>query len=300
MILEACKILNPFQIALTNCEEVNRKTNEHTLSQEPIQVFAHEVKRPFSLLKILLNLITKAENSEEIKKLTEQILPKLNCSIDSVDHLIKEMMVAKNKECPIKEFISPEKLIYSSLSEIIPLYQNKIVNFHYNLNHTYSIKGNYKQIQHVFSNIIENAFQAINLNGQLSFSTKDIIKNQNHFVQFSIKNTASFIAKKDIKNIFNSFFTKEKEGGTGLGLAICKKTILDNDGQIWCHSKKGKTLETSYTEFFFTLPSSLKEDDKQIFNLLPKNMIEQNQLNLSLDESALFSKNPFTKTERVH
>jgi CheY-like chemotaxis protein len=51
--------------------------------------------------------------------------------------------------------------------------------------------------------------------------------------------------------LFDSYFTKGKDGGTGLGLAIAKKFVTDHRGTIRCQS----SVEHG-TEFLFTVPSS--------------------------------------------
>ncbi|NNL42898.1 MAG: hypothetical protein HKO79_10440, partial [Desulfobacterales bacterium] len=47
------------------------------------------------------------------------------------------------------------------------------------------------------------------------------------------------ISPKDMKNIFNPFFTT-KDIGTGLGLAITHKVITEHGGQIDVNSSEGK------------------------------------------------------------
>lgn len=88
------------------------------------------------------------------------------------------------------------------------------------------------RVQRVFSNIINNALEAMSVNkGRLWFFTKEDLNSQ--FTQFCIGNSGSFIQKEEVSKIFDAFYTKNKQGGTGLGLAIAQEIIYAHGGKIW-------------------------------------------------------------------
>lgn len=58
-------------------------------------------------------------------------------------------------------------------------------------------------------------------------------------ITISFKDSGKGIPRKNLKNIFNPFFTT-KESGTGLGLAITHKVITEHGGQIQVESGEGK------------------------------------------------------------
>jgi signal transduction histidine kinase len=59
------------------------------------------------------------------------------------------------------------------------------------------------------------------------------------------------MTEKDIRQIFNPFFTTKPVGkGTGLGLAICYKIVVENHkGMLKCKSTPGQG-----TEFWIQIP----------------------------------------------
>jgi hypothetical protein len=71
------------------------------------------------------------------------------------------------------------------------------------------------------------------------------------YIEISIHNSGPLIAEEDTSNLFDSFFTKGKQGGTGLGLAIAKTFIEAHGGEIACES-----LNTTGVRFYFTLLTS--------------------------------------------
>ncbi|MBF0477958.1 MAG: PAS domain-containing protein [Candidatus Omnitrophica bacterium] len=92
------------------------------------------------------------------------------------------------------------------------------------------------QIREVFSNILNNAIDAVKKDvGVIDIESK--INNSD--VTIVIKDNGEGIDKEDLKKVLNPFFTT-KANGTGLGLAVCNQIIMLHDGSIAIESEKGK------------------------------------------------------------
>jgi signal transduction histidine kinase len=85
----------------------------------------------------------------------------------------------------------------------------------------------YNQIKQVLLNLIINAFDAIEGRGRILIDTA---YTEEH-VNVSVKDTGNGIPVKDMKNIFNPFYTTRTRG-TGLGLAVSKKIVREHGGDI--------------------------------------------------------------------
>ena len=96
----------------------------------------------------------------------------------------------------------------------------------------------------VFINLFNNAFQSIKNKGEIEVT----VLNDNHYLYISIKDNGQGIEQKNIKNIFNPFYTTKKTG-LGLGLAVVKRIVELHNGKIECISKVNKG-----TEFKIKLP----------------------------------------------
>ena len=98
----------------------------------------------------------------------------------------------------------------------------------------------YFQIQQVFLNIIINAeyaMQEAHNGGTLVIKTEL----SGEMVRVSFKDDGAGISDKDLKRIFNPFFTTKEVGkGTGLGLSICHGIISQHQGNIYAESEPGK------------------------------------------------------------
>jgi two-component system NtrC family sensor kinase len=93
------------------------------------------------------------------------------------------------------------------------------------------------QVLQVFLNILLNALQAVEENGQITVQSRVNEEQKKIFVEIS--DNGCGIAPVDIQKIFDPFFSK-KVNGTGLGLAVSYGIIKSHEGDIRAYSELGK------------------------------------------------------------
>jgi two-component system NtrC family sensor kinase len=108
------------------------------------------------------------------------------------------------------------------------------------------------QIERVFMNMIINAAEAMDGNGQLTLATR--VDPVERFIEVEFTDNGSGIAKENLEKIFDPFFTT-KDTGHGLGLAISYGIIKEHKGTIFVESEVGKG-----TTFFVRLPVMVDEE----------------------------------------
>jgi signal transduction histidine kinase len=112
------------------------------------------------------------------------------------------------------------------------------------------INGDDHQLRQVFSNLINNAYQAMKGQGTLSLRLHSIAKNGASYVRVDVEDTGGGIDPENLHNIFNPFYTT-KESSLGLGLPIVHKIITSHRGQIEVDNQPGMGVN-----FIITLPAS--------------------------------------------
>ncbi len=132
--------------------------------------------------------------------------------------------------------VSQEKRLTEKNIEIIGLDEGEVTT-----------KADYDLIYQVIFNLVDNAIKFTDNGGKIIFS----ITNDNTGLNFSIKNTGSFIEKEERSYIFDRFYKADKsrsvnKNGTGLGLYISKTIIEIHGGTIAVDSYEGE-----FTEFKF-------------------------------------------------
>ncbi len=97
------------------------------------------------------------------------------------------------------------------------------------------IIGDGHQVQQVFLNILNNAYDAVNENpgpGKIEIETA----RANGFAEIIFRDNGPGITYPE--RIFDPFFTTKEVGkGTGLGLSICYGIVREHAGEILCHNQ---------------------------------------------------------------
>ena len=95
---------------------------------------------------------------------------------------------------------------------------------------------NSTELREVFTNIINNALDAMPGGGCLSFSTWSADGN----VFISISDTGKGMSEEVKRKIFDPFFTTRRPIGTGLGMSVSYSIIMRHGGRIEIESEVGK------------------------------------------------------------
>ena len=115
------------------------------------------------------------------------------------------------------------------------------------------IKANKGDIQQVFLGLLLNAKDSMPKGGELSIKTK--YKKNDQMIQITISDTGKGIDEKDLKYIFDPFYTTKNIGdGLGLGLSIIHSIIEKHHGSISVNSKKNEG-----TQIIVNLPAMIEE-----------------------------------------
>jgi PAS domain S-box-containing protein len=110
------------------------------------------------------------------------------------------------------------------------------------------IVGDSHQLQQVFLNIINNAYDAVRECGRPA-RIEIMSARSTGYVEVSFRDNGTGIA--DPARIFDPFFTTKDVGkGTGLGLSICYGIIHEHGGEILCHNN----LDSEGATFTVRLP----------------------------------------------
>jgi PAS domain S-box-containing protein len=122
-----------------------------------------------------------------------------------------------------------------------------------------AVKGDSRQLQQVFLNLITNAVAAMQGGGQLTICTFMEKSGRKAVVQF--QDTGIGIKVEDMDHIFEPFYTTKPEGqGTGLGLFISYGIITKYGGTIECISQSAAAGRPSGTTFTVKLLTKTRED----------------------------------------
>ncbi len=109
------------------------------------------------------------------------------------------------------------------------------------------VRGNARELQQVFLNIISNAVQAMEGNGRILITTRCL---ESGTVEVMIQDDGPGIRPEHLDKLFEPFFsTKARGEGTGLGLTISNEIVHEHGGHLRAESTWGKGAR-----FYIELP----------------------------------------------
>ncbi len=157
----------------------------------------------------IASLIQSVKTYSHMDKAPDQEMSDLHIGIDStltmLTHKLKEKKIRVEKH-------------YGELPKI-PLYVS--------------------EMNQVWTNLIDNAIDAMSQEGTLEISTRQEANN----IKIDITDNGLGIPPDIINQVFDPFFTTKAVGqGTGLGLDIVRKIVEQHRGAIEVESQPGKTI----------------------------------------------------------
>ncbi len=252
-ILQQEKMASIGQLAAGVAHEINNPTGFITSNLGTLDKYTRKLTE---FLNIQTSLIESCNTAETIELLNERRNSlKVDYIMNDVNDLIKESLDGadriKNIVQNLKSFsrIDESKNQYADINECIESTLNIVWN---ELKYKTTIKKEYgnlppakcypQQINQVIMNILVNAAQAIETQGDIFIKTW----NGNGSVNISIADTGCGIPEDKLNKIFEPFYTSKEVGkGTGLGLSIAYDIIKKHNGELLVTSEIGEG--TSFT-----------------------------------------------------
>jgi PAS domain S-box-containing protein len=230
---------------IANILKENGFTDPDTLADLMIYLEIYEINQDLiSQLKIpdSLKVVRSARNFISLVKNTNTI----NLAVEKATKVVFALKKYAHRDT-MGEKVSTD--IIDSIETVLTLYHNQLkqgVEVVKNYEKLPLVQCYQDEISQVWSNLIQNAIQAMKLEGTLTISAGQ----EGSQLIVSFKDTGPGI-EPDIKNkIFDPFFTTKKQGeGSGLGLDIVKKIIEKHDGTIDVESVYGEGAN-----FFIKIP----------------------------------------------
>jgi len=167
--------------------------------------------------------------------------------------IVQDLLTLARRGVEVKEVINWNDIIRDYLKS--PVFERlKAVYPDIEINvdlhkHLLNIEGSPVHLTKTLMNLCSNAAEAIPGGGTITLATCNLYPEKefedigiSNYVVVSISDTGVGIAKKDLKRIFEPFYTTKSMGisGTGLGMAIVWNTVNDHNGYINVSSEEGK------------------------------------------------------------
>jgi nitrogen fixation/metabolism regulation signal transduction histidine kinase len=223
------------------------KSERESAWREMAKQIAHEIKNPLTPMKLSVQYLQRAwkDKSPDFEILLNKFTNSLIGQINSLSVIATEFSNFASMPQAKKDKVD----VIAKLNDTISLFENQeniVFTGNYKDYTELHIFADKEQLLIIFSNLIQNAIQAIprERKGEI----KIIIEKQPTLVQFTIADNGSGIPVEMREKMFRPNFTT-KTSGMGLGLSIVKNIINYSGGEIWYETEIDKG-----TSIIFTLP----------------------------------------------
>ncbi|HEV8188240.1 MAG TPA: ATP-binding protein [Pyrinomonadaceae bacterium] len=227
---------------LTEIRELERRRVEQQLfeSEKLAAVgrlaasIAHEVNNPLEAIKNALYLL-QAGGDEKNSRFLE-IARK---ETERVSHIIRQMLGFARRPGEV-DWVDINQL----LEETLVLMEKKMRQLKIRITRSFDtelprIRARADQLRQVFLNLIINAQQAIEGDGEIVISTSRYEQALQPSIVVQLSDSGVGIAEDDLARIFDPFFSTGKKG-TGLGLWVTQDIVRQHGGRIEVSSEIGR------------------------------------------------------------
>src|SRR5919107_5813133 len=196
---------------------------------------AHEVNNPLEAIKNALYLMQGSSEGDKNSRFLE-IARK---ETERVSHIIRQMLGFARRPGEV-DWVDVNQL----LEETLVLMEKKMRQMRIRITKSFDdslpkVRARADQLRQVFLNLIINAQQAIEGEGEIVISTSRYEQALQPSILIQLSDSGVGIAEDDINRIFDPFFSTGKKG-TGLGLWVTQDIVRQHGGRIEVSSEVGR------------------------------------------------------------
>ena len=243
---ELVKEYNKMVAKLDGSAAALAKSEREGAWREMARQVAHEIKNPLTPMKLSLQYLQKAidNNNSNINELSRSVATTLVEQIDHLSQIAGQFSQFANIGNPRNEIFDLNESLRMTI-QLHSLEENLLLEW-MPVNEPVLINADKTHINRLFTNLIQNAMQAIPANIKAHIEINEVI--QDGAILVILKDNGNGIPEEMRSKIFTPNFTT-KTSGTGLGLAMCKGIVEQSKGDIWFKTKEGEG-----TTFYVKLP----------------------------------------------
>ncbi len=221
-------------------EQLVRQTRLATIGQL-VSSIAHEIRNPLGSIRNATYLLQR-KLARQFSDLTKYVKI-IDQEVDTASQVIEDMLEMARSKPPIALSFDLSQMVRDEF-ERIGVSDSVRLDLVCDPN-PFVLVADRGQIRQVINNLLSNALQAINGNGEINV---ELQRNHEHNL-ILVKDNGPGIEPQFHGTVFEPLFST-KTKGCGLGLAICRQIVERHDGEIFLES----ATPTTDTVFCIRLP----------------------------------------------
>jgi PAS domain S-box-containing protein len=217
---------------------------------------AHEINNP---LEAVTNLLYLARSSPDLPAGVQQMLKTADEELQRVTHTAKQTLGFYRESTQAGDVD-----LVQAITDVVSVYGRKLEHRKIDVQTEFRARPIVHafggELRQVFSNVINNAADAMPGGGRLRIRVSHAADGSRPFVRITVCDEGTGIDREQRPHIFEPFFTTKRDVGTGLGLWVTKQLVEKHGGRISVRSTTQP--ERHGTVFSIVLPERVRRDSR--------------------------------------
>ncbi|WP_370573393.1 CHASE4 domain-containing protein [Methanomethylovorans sp.] len=215
---------------------------------------SHELRTPLNSIIGFSDMLLEI-SSHNLEKKQVGYLKNISNSGKHLLTIINDILDLSKVEAGRMQLFMENFMVFDAFEEVKKIMMitatKKNISLEFSVEEQFMLKADKVRFKQILYNLISNAIKFTPNDGSVHVSAK----RSADMLRFDVKDTGIGIAKKDIKNLFQTFRQLDSSSsrqyeGTGLGLYLVKMLVELHGGRIWAESELGIG-----SSFIFELPA---------------------------------------------
>jgi heavy metal sensor kinase len=220
--------------------------------QEMSDNIAHDLKSPITRIRGAAEVTLTTSHSEgEYESMAASIIEECDRLLDMINTMLLISKTEAGVERPPFEDINLSSLIRNTCELFFPGAEDKGLALHCNASDSTLISGDFRMIQRMFSNLLDNAIKYTPSGGQVDIA---LGVNSTGTALITVTDTGVGISPTELPHVFERFYRGDQSrstAGMGLGLSLSRAIARAHGGDITVESSQDKG-----STFTVTLPAA--------------------------------------------
>jgi len=199
---------------------------------------SHELRTPLAILRGELEAI-----EDGVRDASPESIASLHHEVLRISNLVEDLHLLSLAESDslsmAKHPGSPRTVLEESVHYFLSRLHEKQIDVQTMLDDLsgFTILADWRRIEQVFFNLLDNSCKYIHPGGRLRISGS--VKDRHCFIRFD--DTGHGVPEDALGHLFDRLYREEhsrsrQTGGSGLGLTICRHIVEKHDGEIWAEA----------------------------------------------------------------
>nr|WP_285839876.1 ATP-binding protein [Alkalihalophilus marmarensis] len=203
---------------MKNRDDLLIRSEKLALAGELAAGIAHEIKNPLTTLKGFFQL-----TESQLEPYRDVLMHELN----QINNIIEELLLVARPRAIKEEKVDLLNVIRDSLTSIDTEIQLKNITIDLQLCDEAYLFCAPHQLTQVFINLLKNAVEAMDNEGNLSIKVKKV----DQTIHIIVKDTGIGMTQEDLARLGEPYYSISSKG-TGIGLMVCYKVIENHGGSM--------------------------------------------------------------------